>query len=775
VTNTGNLTTATGAITTTTAAANGNISLTATTGVLTVGAAVTAGGSGTVDLTATGAANTLNVDAAVSSGTGTITAQSDQCIVFGSGGSITTGGNVNLTSTNAAGTLTQMTNATSVSATSGNLAITAGGGVGSSGQAFVFNVSTLTSDSHTSNGNQFLADAATAQLNAPTALDAGTGTITLTTGTFQITSGAGGNAIADTSPLTIDSPAILDLNGNNETVDSLNGNGLVTDNVGAATLTVTGGSFSGNIIGASIALTVAGSSQTLTLSGNDTYAGLTTINTGDTLQAGSATSLTAATDVSDSGTLDLNGNSISIGALNGDGIVTDTGAAGTVTVTGGGAFSGNITGANTALTVNGAGQTLTLSGSNNSYSGPTTITGGTLLVNGAITGTGAVSDSGILGGTGSLAGPVTVNSGGIITAGTLGGVGTLTVGSLTFNGGTYEADISGNTSDTIVTSGPIDLDDGPGAFHLNSVSGSTSPGTVFILIDNTAPASTPIDNPPLIGAAEGSSVLVNGQTYYFTYAGGDGNDFALVVEATSSPPIIPGGPRKPPPIDPHTPVTPATGDISLGTANTPGGSTPPQTIVPYPSVFNLATSVVQSLQAYDLSQWVELTGGTQDTQPLPLTVTLGQFRMSGTQPADAVGDPEETLRVNPKGKALKAMMSVLEADDNVDLILSISKGGKNPQHAGSIVLASTDIAPNDPDREPDDCNPARNQHREGILHQDWLVVLLAIVSLGIWRRGDKNSQATRARPRPLHKASGENCCTHRRPHAPREEASSRGA
>ena len=65
-----------------------------------------------------------------------------------------------------------------------------------------------------------------------------------------------------------------------------------------------------------------GGSQTFTLTGNNTYGGTTTINAGDTLQAGSATALTSATNVIDNGMLDLNGNSLSIGALSGSGSVS---------------------------------------------------------------------------------------------------------------------------------------------------------------------------------------------------------------------------------------------------------------------------------------------------------------------------------------------------------------------------------------------------------------------------------------------------------------------
>ena len=86
------------------------------------------------------------------------------------------------------------------------------------------------------------------------------------------------------------------------------------------------------------------------LSGTNTFGGATTISANDTLQANSTTALSSNTNVSDAGTLDLNGNNISIGALNGDGSVI-SGSSATLTVTGGGNFSGNITGNTTGLTV----------------------------------------------------------------------------------------------------------------------------------------------------------------------------------------------------------------------------------------------------------------------------------------------------------------------------------------------------------------------------------------------------------------------------------------
>ncbi len=76
-----------------------------------------------------------------------------------------------------------------------------------------------------------------------------------------------------------------------------------------------------NAIGGSGSVTQA--AGTLILTGSNTYSGSTTIAAGTVLRAGSATALSPNSDVTSSGTLDLGGFSNSIGALSGNGTVTN--------------------------------------------------------------------------------------------------------------------------------------------------------------------------------------------------------------------------------------------------------------------------------------------------------------------------------------------------------------------------------------------------------------------------------------------------------------------
>ena len=135
-----------------------------------------------------------------------------------------------------------------------------------------------------------------------------------------------------------------------------------------------------------------------------------------------------------------------------------------------------------------------------------------------------------LAGTGTITGGVLVNGGTIAPGATAGAVGTLTVGSLTFDGGTYTADVIGDTFDQIRTAGPVNLQSGaiPAVFNLVT-SGTQTPGSVYTFIRETS--SGPIAPPNFSGINEGSTApLSGGQTGLYSYTGGPGsNNFTLTV------------------------------------------------------------------------------------------------------------------------------------------------------------------------------------------------------------------------------------------------------
>ena len=120
-----------------------------------------------------------------------------------------------------------------------------------------------------------------------------TGATTVSAGTLK--AGVITQAFGLSSAMTIASGATLDLGGFNETIGSLAGAGIVTDNGANAILTAGGDNtstaFSGLIANGSgaTALTKAGTG-TLSLSGANTYSGGTIINAG-TLQVSNATAL----------------------------------------------------------------------------------------------------------------------------------------------------------------------------------------------------------------------------------------------------------------------------------------------------------------------------------------------------------------------------------------------------------------------------------------------------------------------------------------------------
>lgn len=221
--------------------------------------------------------------------------------------------------------------------------------------------------------------------------------------------------IVDTATVTVNSSGNtlsgshfdgLELRGASDTIGTLNGTGSV--GLGSGTLTVGAGNFSGVIedgafgSGGSLVKNTAG---TLILSGANTNTGATSITAG-TLQAGATNTLSkgSAVTVASGATLNLNSFNQNVASINGSGNVTL--GSGTLTVGGTNAtntFSGTISGTG-GLTKIGTG-TFTLNGTN-SYTGPTTVTRGKLLL--SPTSTTPVLDSH----SGLIVGGTTLNDGG---------------------------------------------------------------------------------------------------------------------------------------------------------------------------------------------------------------------------------------------------------------------------------------------------------------------------------------------------------------------------
>ena len=128
-------------------------------------------------------------------------------------------------------------------------------------------------------------------------------------------------------------------------------------------------------------LTVTGTG-TVFLSGSNTYAGGTTVNASGWLQLASSSALPAGGPATVNGMLELGGFGANIGALTGAGTIDHSGSgSNTLTVGTGnanGALAGSIenTGGSLGLLKVGSGQ-LILAG-NDTYSGATTVAGGTL-------------------------------------------------------------------------------------------------------------------------------------------------------------------------------------------------------------------------------------------------------------------------------------------------------------------------------------------------------------------------------------------------------------
>jgi autotransporter-associated beta strand protein len=413
----------------------------------------------------------------------------------------------------------------------------------------------------------------------------GNGAVTIVSGGLGLQ-----NSINFSNTLNLNGGAALLANGgnniisgttnviSNSTVTVANTTGSITlggtINLGNNTLSFTtvGGSMAVTISGvlngsssSSLSLGAAGSTQALTSDNSGTFFGAVGLNGGTNVVSASGAFGTGGTVTfgrNDAGAT-LRSNSTAartfnnVFALTGTGNSTFTLGSTTASVNGDLTFTSTVTTGGmgnssttrnitiynrtsiaNGLTGSGAGISLAAAstgtfvlGGNNSYTGPTTINGGTLLLNGANTGNGlvAVNSPGRLGGTGSTTSSVTVNGGGL-TPGD-GGIGTFTVGGLTMTSGTLQIDVdtTGNSADKLIVSNNPTLNSSPSlVFSFGGFVGAYN--QTFTLLQNNGAGA-------ISGTFAGGTSFDNGQglAYTLNYAGGDGNDLTVTFSSVPEP------------------------------------------------------------------------------------------------------------------------------------------------------------------------------------------------------------------------------------------------
>ncbi len=324
------------------------------------------------------------------------------------------------------------------------------------------------------------------------------GVTTINSGTLRL---AANNAMPNTGRFVIAANGTFDLHGFTDTIPTLEGSGRIT--LGGGMLSVgsaSGSTVFGGIVSGSGGLTVVGG--TLTLTEANTFDGPITVN-GGTLKFGAADALPALAPVvtASGGSLLLNGYSFRTSSLTGGGGSVNLGT-GTLTVANDSAitYSGSVIG-NGGLTKDGSAM-LTLSGSN-TYSGPTTVSAGTLRL-GAGNRFSDYSDFTV------VAGATLDLAGYSDTVGSLAGSGSVTLG-----GGSLTAGYSGASTifDGVVSGGGGFTKVGSGTLNLsgaNTYTGTTtiSAGTLAVTNNNalgTTGTGTTIANGAALALSGGVS------------------------------------------------------------------------------------------------------------------------------------------------------------------------------------------------------------------------------------------------------------------------------
>jgi len=352
--------------------------------------------------------------------------------------------------------------------------------------------------------NNFSTDLPTFLMNATTLQQSGIGTLsgdisgsgglTISGGQVNLTgtnSYTGGTTVTGGGILAIDSNVRLgDLSGaltlNNGTLLAL----ADMTSSRPVTLGAAGGTFNTNGFNVVLGTAVTGVGGltknglgVLTLSGANSYTGGTTVNAG-TLQLAPGASLPTTGPLTvNGGTLDFNGNNVTIGSLSGLGGTIALGA-GTLTVADQASttFAGTLRGTG-GLTMQGPGM-LSLTGIN-TYTGPTNVLGGRLAINGSITSDVTVGAAGNLGGSGTIFGTVTNN--GVASPGN--SIGTLSVSGAYIQaaGSTYqvETNAAGQADRINVTGAPGTATLAGGTVTLTAATGVYSPSTTYTILNAT--------------------------------------------------------------------------------------------------------------------------------------------------------------------------------------------------------------------------------------------------------------------------------------------------
>ena len=217
------------------------------------------------------------------------------------------------------------------------------------------------------------------------------------------------------------------------------------------------------------------------------------------LSTATAGSANASWTVSASNILQVAGVAVALGGLNGSGTISNSVAATTATINvGSGDFSGNIANAGTAvMALNKISASTLILERTNTYTGPTAVSNGTLLVNGSLASKVTVYSGGTVGGTGTIRSNLIATAGGTVAPGSASSIGTLTVSGTVTNGGSILMKLNrGNaqTSDQLSCAKTITITGG-GTLTVTNTGPALQVGDTFQLFNQAVAGFTAINLP----------------------------------------------------------------------------------------------------------------------------------------------------------------------------------------------------------------------------------------------------------------------------------------